>query len=154
MQKQLFAITIGAAMMMSGCSTFQPETYACNNLLSAPADGARVTLRTLENGKTAEARFNGVSAICENQADGIEMAIDAGLIIQRPQSEGEDVTRAEVPVILAILNDQDELVANETYSYRVAFDSNRSTLYPVVQMSVMIPANGRAVISLSPQVVR
>ena len=154
MQQKLIALTIGTSLMLAGCSSFRPETYSCNNLLTAPADGARVTLRTLENGKTAEARLNGVSAICENKSDGIEVAIDTGLIVKRDKADDGEVTLAEVPVILALLDDQDALVGNETFSYRIAFDSNVSAVYPVAEFSVIIPMGGRVVMSLAPSVVK
>lgn len=154
MQQKLFALTIATGLVLAGCSRFQPETYSCNNLLTAPADGARVTLRTLEDGKTADARFNGVSAICENVSAGIKMSIDAGLVVKRDQADIDEVTLAEVPVILALLDSQDELVENQTFSYRIAFDSNNAILYPVAEFSTVIPAGGRAVISLAPIVVR
>ena len=154
MQKSFFATIIGAGLLLAGCSSFQAETYNCNNLLTAPAEGARVTLRTLENGKTAEARFNGVSATCENLDDGIKMKINAGLTVKRSKDDIAEVAPAEVPIILAMLDAQDNLVANESTSYRVAFDNGIIKLYPVANLSVVLPTGGRVVMSLAPQVVK
>ena len=101
-------------MLLAGCSALQPETYNCDYLLTAPADGARVTLRTLDTGKTAEARFNGVSTICETKDTVIEMDIKAGLSVKRSQADIAEVAPAEVPIIIAVLDDQDELVGNQS----------------------------------------
>ena len=152
MQKQLFALIMSAGLALAGCSSFQPETYSCDYLLTAPADGVRVTLRTLDTGKAAEARFNGVSARCEAKDDTIEMDIKAGLTAKRSVDDIGEVAPAEIPIIIAILDEQDNLVRNESTSYRVAFDTGVAKLYPVANFSVELPIGGRVVISLAPEV--
>ena len=154
MSKQLLASVIGASALLAGCTAFQPENYGCNDKLTAPADGARVVLRTLDNDKTADVRFNGVKAICEDIDGGVRMAIDAGLVVSRDKEDAFEITFAEVPLLLALLDQNDAPVGHESLSYRVAFDEGRTKLYPVAELEVVIPAGGRAVISLAPSVVR
>lgn len=154
MQKLFFATFMSAGLLLGGCTAFKPETYNCDDRLTAPAAGARVTLRTLDTGKTAEARFNGVSTVCETKDQTIEMQIKAGLTVKRSEADIGEVAPAEVPIIIAVLDDQETLVQNQSTSYRVAFDSGVTKLYPVANLSVDLPLGGRVVISLAPQIVK
>lgn len=155
MQHKLFVCTVSAGLILAGCSMFKATTFDCSNLLTAAEDGTRVSLRTLESGERAEARFNGVSATCKASGDtDVSVSIDAGLIVKRERGEPFVASLAELPIILALLDEEDNLIGNESFSYRIAFDPKVDKLYPVAEMTVVIPIGGRIVMTLTPTVVR
>jgi hypothetical protein len=42
------------------------------------------------------------------------------------------------------------VLSNEAFGYKTGFDTDRARLLPVVEFELVVPADGRAVISLTP----
>ena len=76
-KKSIFIIMI--SLFLVGCETIRPSYLECDNRITAIEEGSRITLRTLDNGATAQARFNGVSALCNERDDVVNMRIKIGL---------------------------------------------------------------------------
>ena len=58
---------IGASLvLLSACSSFEPDPVRCNERVTAMELGARSSLLALETGEPIEVRLNGVSASCIN----------------------------------------------------------------------------------------
>ena len=49
-----------------------------------------------------------------------------------------------------ILNADDQVVSNDSFGYKNGFDSDLGRLLPVVEFELVVPSDGRAVISLMP----
>ena len=153
MQNKSIFIILSSLFLVS-CETIRPSLLECSNHITAVEEGSRVTLRTLENGTTAQARFNGVSALCSEKNDIVHMRIKVGLKIVRDKKESEEAVLLELPLLIAVLGPQDEVKSYESTSYRMAFPEMKEVIYPVVNAKIKKPNSGRVVITLSPDVVK
>ena len=52
-KKSIFIIMI--SLFLVGCETIRPSYLECDNRITAIEEGSRITLRTLDNGATAQA---------------------------------------------------------------------------------------------------
>ena len=150
--KSIFLILF--ALFLFGCETLRPLTLECHSRITAVEEGSRVTLRTLENGTTAQARLNGVSAVCREKDDIVHMRIKVGLKIIRDTDEKSEAVILELPLLLAVLNSKDEVKSYESVSFKMAFPENKSAIYPVINTKIKKPKFGRVVITLAPDIVK
>ena len=119
--------------------------------LTAPPEGARAFIVTDEHQQTVDVRLNGVRAECTAEANGnILMAVKAGLKLTRNLAENAEADIAVVPMMTAILDADDQVVSNDSFGYKNGFDKDLARLLPVVEFELVVPAGGRAVISLTP----
>jgi len=142
------------SLVLTSCETVRPTLTDCSNQITAIEEGSRVTLRTVENGTSAEARLNGVSAACNVKTDFVVMHINVGLKLVRSENQADGVAGLEVPLLIAILDSNDEVTGYESVSYKMNFRSGKETMYPVIKPKTEIPINGRVILSLSPVVVK
>ena len=106
---------------------------------------------TDEYQQTVDVRLNGVRAECTAEANGnILMAVKAGLKLTRNLAENAEADIAVVPMMTAILDADDQVVSNDSFGYKNGFDTDLARLLPVVEFELVVPAGGRAVISLTP----
>ena len=150
--KSIFLILLTSFLI--GCETLMPSPLECDSHITAVEEGSRVTLRTLENGNTAQARLNGVSAVCSEKDDIVHMRIKVGLKIVRDINEKSEAVVFELPLLLAVLNSQDEVKSDESVSFKMAFPENSEVLYPVINTKIKKPNSGRVVISLAPETLK
>ncbi len=148
----IFLILVSLFMM--GCETIRPSPLECTSRITAVEEGSRVTLRTLEDGVTAQARLNGVSALCSEKDKTVRMRIKIGLKIVRDEDKNKEAVTLELPLLIAILNSQDEVKSYESVSYKMAFPEKRAVIYPVINAKIKKPNSGRVIISLAPTVVK
>ena len=148
--------TISAALLLlAGCSSFGPDPLACSSKITAPEEGARVSLRTIADpNQQVEVRLNGVSGLCYEDEGAIDMDISIGLKASRITNTPSEPLIFEVPVLSAVLDGNDNVIDTRTSSYQMAFMADKTVFYPVGQMRVTIPADGRVVLSLAPQLVK
>ena len=150
--KSIFVIIL--SLFLIGCETISPTLRDCSSKVTAVEEGSRVTLRTLDDGGEAQARLNGVSALCNEKADIVSMRIKIGLKLVRDLSQNEDVVELELPLIIAILDLQDTVESYESVSYKMTFPSRTSTIYPVILPKTQVQKSGRVIISLAPKVIK
>ena len=93
--KSIFIIIL--SLFLTGCETIRPTWKECSSKVTAVEEGSRVTLRTLENGGEAQARLNGVSALCNEKVETVVIKIKIGLKLVRDLSQNENVVDLEYP---------------------------------------------------------
>ena len=140
---------LGCLVFLSSCAS-DDAVVLCPSL-SAPPEGARAFVVTDEHQQTVDVRLNGVRAECTAEANGnILMAVKAGLKLTRNLAENAEADIAVVPMMTAILDADDQVVSNDSFGYKNGFDTDLARLLPVVEFELVVPAGGRAVISLTP----
>ena len=140
---------LGCLVFLSSCAS-DDAVVLCPSL-SAPPEGARAFVVTDEHQQTVDVRLNGVRAKCTAEVNGnILMAVKAGLKLTRNLAENAEADIAVVPMMTAILDADDQVVSNDSFGYKNGFDTDLARLLPVVEFELVVPAGGRAVISLTP----
>ena len=140
---------LGCLVFLSSCAS-DDGMVLCPSL-SAPPEGARAFVVTDEHQQTVDVRLNGVRAECKVEANGnILMVVKAGLKLTRNLAENAEADIAVVPMMTAILDADDKVVSNDSFGYKNGFDTDLARLLPVVEFELVVPAGGRAVISLTP----
>ena len=149
MKHQFLPALLGCLVFLSSCAS-DDDLVLCPSL-SAPPEGARAFVVTDEYKQTVDVRLNGVRAECTAEANGnILMAVKAGLKLTRNLAENAEADIAVVPMMTAILDADDQVVSNDSFGYKNGFDTDLARLLPVVEFELVVPAGGRAVISLTP----
>ena len=140
---------LGCLLFLGSCSS-NDDVVFCPPL-SAPREGARAFVMTDEHRQIVDVRLNGVRALCTVEANGdVLMEVKAGLKLTRNLAENAEPDIAVVPMMTAILNDNDQVVSNDSFGYKNGFDTDLERLLPIVEFELVIPSGGRAVISLRP----
>jgi hypothetical protein len=106
-----------------------------------------------ETGQPATARLNGVTAICVDDEEMVDIELAIGLKVNRSLQEGGEAALLEVPFIAAIIDGQETVAAHESFSFRMAFGDKIDVLYPLVRQDISLPKDGRLVISLVPEAI-
>jgi hypothetical protein len=78
------------------------------------------------------------------------MEVKAGLKMTRNLAQNAAADIANVPMMTAILDANDEVLSNEALDYKIGFNTDLARLLPLVEFELVVPADGRAVISLTP----
>ena len=140
---------LGFLLFLSSCS-LRSDVVSCPPL-SAPPEGARAFVVTDKFLQIVDVRLNGVRAQCTAEANGdVLMEVKAGLKLTRNLAENAEPDIAIVPMMTAILDADDQVVSNDSFGYKNGFDTDLERLVPVVEFEMVVPAGGRAVISLKP----
>ena len=149
--KQIVTLSLLSGLVfLTACSFFDDDLVVCPPL-SAPVEGARAFVLTDEHQQVVDVRLNGVSAECTAESDGnVLMEIKAGMKITRNLSKSSEPDIAVVPIMTAVLDANDNVLSNETFGYKNGFDTDLERLLPVFEFDLVVPADGRAVISLRP----
>ena len=146
-------LSAGCAVLMS-CSTFQPDYTDCTSRLTAPDIGARADLVSEAGFAGIHARLNGVTAQCYQKGDDIIAEVSAGLKLTRDLTVTYDSDRVEVPFLAATLDADDKVTGYESFGFLLGWSNNVAQRYPVVDFTLRLPSDGRAVITLTPEPVR
>ena len=142
-------ILLGCLVFLGSCSS-NDDVVSCPPL-SAPPEGARAFVATDEHQQIVDVRLNGVRAACTAESDGdVLMEVKAGLKLTRNLAENAGPDIAVVPMMTAILDVDDQVVSNDSFGYKNGFDTDLEQLFPVVEFELVVPSDGRAVISLTP----
>ena len=150
--KPIFVIIL--SLFLTGCETIRPTWSDCSSRVTAVEEGSRVTLRSPDDGGEVYARLNGISALCNEKADMVDVRIKIGLKLVRGLSQNENAVELELPVLIAILDSQDIVESYETVSYKMTFPSGTNTLYPVITPKTQMQKSGRVILSLAPKVIK
>lgn len=142
------------SLFLTACETIRPTLSDCSSKVTASEEGSRVILRTLDDGGEAQARLNGVSALCDEKAGIVAMRIKIGLKLVRDLSQNENVVELELPLLIAILDSQDTVESYETVSYKMTFPSRTSTIYPVIIPKTRMRKSDRVILSLATKVIK
>ena len=140
---------LGAFAFLVSCSSGN-DLINCPPL-SAPIEGARAFVLTDEFKQIVDVRLNGVRAQCAVRSDGgVLMEIKAGMKMTRDLTQNAEADIAVVPMITAVLDANDNVLSNNSFSYKNGFDTDLNRLLPVAEFELVVPMDGRAVISLTP----
>ena len=137
--------------VLSGCSSFRPEPYACDDKVTAIEIGSRVELITSDTVQPVMVRLNGVSASCYPDEDNTVFDVSVGLKITRNLTDSPEVSKFKVPFIIAVIDDSETVVGHESFAYRMALSKQKDILYPVVDFQTKAPKDGRIILSLTPE---
>ncbi len=148
--KQLYTLALVVCLTFF-ISCASSEDFVQCPPLSAPTEGVRVYIQTDYEKQRAEVRLNGVSAQCTLESSGdIMMEVKAGLKLARNLNQGAGADIAIVPLIIAIVDADDNVLLNKQISYKTGFGQDTAKFFPVVEFELIVPVDGRAVISLTP----
>ena len=139
----------GTALLLSACSTFEPERFACNSKVTAVELGARVQLVSSETSQPVEARLNGVTAQCYLDDDETVFEVSVGLKLTRDLAVSGEATGVQVPFVVAVVDGNEKVKNHDSFGYRMAFAKNNDSLYPVVEFEIEAPKDGRIILSMT-----
>jgi len=140
---------IGCSIIFAGCAR-NSEMVTCP-AISAPEEGARSFVSSDKAGQLFDVRLNGVTADCvRHQSGGTEVTLTVGLKLHRDLGEGSDADVLAVPMMTAMVDDQQTVISNSEFGYIVGFGKDIEQQYPTVEIEKIVPANARLVISLKP----
>jgi hypothetical protein len=142
------------AFMLSGCSSFRSDPYACDNKVTAIEIGSRVELVTPDTVQPVMIRLNGVSASCYPDEEKTVFDVSVGLKITRSLADSSEVSKFQVPFIIAIIDESEAVVGNKSFAYRMALSKQTDILYPVIDFQTEVPKHGRIILSLTPELVK
>ena len=148
--KQLsFLALVGCSVLFTGC-TSNDEIVTCP-VISAPEEGARSFVRSDTAGQMFDVRLNGLTADClQHKSGGTVVALTVGLKLDRNLGEGADADVIAVPMMTAIVDDQQTVTSNSVFGYIVGFGKDEKQQYPTVEFEKIVPENARLVLSLKP----
>ena len=140
---------MGCSFLFTGCAS-KGEMVTCP-VISAPEEGARSLVRSDTAGQLVDVRLNGVTADCmRHKSGGTEVALTVGLKLDRNLGEGSDADVIAVPMMTAMVDNQQTVISNSEFGYIVGFGKGTKQQYPTVELEKIVPANARLVISLKP----
>ena len=149
MQHLYVPVLLCCLVFLSSCA-LRSDVVSCPPL-SAPPEGARAFVMTDKHRQIVDVKLNGVRAQCTAEANGdVLMEVKAGLKLTRNLAENAQPDIAVVPMMTAILNADDQVMSNDSFGYKNGFDADLERLLPVVEFELVVPSDGRAVISLTP----
>ncbi|MDC1294222.1 hypothetical protein N8Z70_04205, partial [Candidatus Puniceispirillum sp.] len=118
MKQMSFIALIGCSVLLAGC-TSQDEVVVCPTI-SAPEEGARAFVRSDDGKQVFDVRLNGVNAICTpHKSGGTMVALSVGLKVKRSLAEGLENDVVAVPMMSAIVDANQMVIANQEFGYRV-----------------------------------
>ena len=140
---------IGCSVIFAGCAN-KDNIIVCP-AISAPAEGARAFVRSDTGGQIFDVRLNGVEATCtRHRSGGTAMELTVGLKLERNLNEGGDADVLAVPMMTAMVDEQQLVISNNEFGYRIGFEKGVKKQYPTVEIEKIVPVNSRLVISLKP----
>ena len=96
-----------------------------------------------------DVRLNGVTADCvRHKSGGTAVALTVGLKLDRNLGEGTEADVLAVPMMTAMVNEQQNVISNSEFGYTVGFEKGTKQQYPTVEFEKIFPANTCLVISL------
>ena len=149
MKQLYFLALIGCSILFAGCAS-QDEVVFCP-VISAPEEGARSFVRSETAGQLFDVRLNGVTADCiRHKSGGTAVSLTVGLKLDRDLKEGRDPDVLAVPMMTAMVDEQQLVTSNNEFGYRIGFEKGVKKQYPTVEIEKIVPVNSRLVISLKP----
>ena len=142
------------AFVLSACSALKPDEFSCDDNVTAIEVGSRVELISPDTRQPIMVRFNGVSASCYLNEEGLVFDVSVGLKIKRDLKESSEVSRIQVPLIIAIVDGSENVTEYDSFAYRMALSKQIDSLYPVVDFKAKAPKDGRIILSLVPEVIK
>ena len=141
------------AFILSACSAFRPDPYTCDEKVTAIEIGSRVEFLTSDTLQPIMIRLNGVSASCYSDEDKTVFDVSVGLKITRDLDYSLEVSKFQVPFVIAIIDEAETVFGHESFAYKMALSKRANSLYPVINFQTKAPKDGRIIISLTPETV-
>lgn len=138
---------------LAGCAAFEPDYYNCQSLVTSYAQGARASLTSEVTLQNVEVRFNGVSARCYDEGADVITDVGIGLKVSRELADGRDVAPISVPMVAAIIDEDEAVLSTQSFVYTMQFTNNLDVIYPLVRREFAIPQGGRLILSLTPSLI-
>ena len=142
------------AFVLSACSAFRPDSYACDEKVTAVEIGSRVEFFTADTFQPIMIRLNGVSASCYSYENKTVFDVSVGLKITRDLSDSPEVTKFQVPFIISVIENSETVIRHESFAYRMALSKQTDSLYPVIDFQTEAPKDGRIILSLTPEIIK
>ena len=139
----------GAVFVLSACSTFEVERFSCSSKVTAVEIGSRVELISVDTAQPVEARLNGVSAECYHDDAETVFEVSVGLKVTRDLGDSFEPTLVQVPFLVAVVDAEENIIAHQSFGYKMALSKGKDSLYPVVDFEVDAPKGGRLVLSMT-----
>ena len=98
------------AFVLSACAAFRPDPYAYDEKVTAIEIGSRVELFTADTFQPIMIRLNGVSALCYSDEDKTVFEVSVGLKITRDLADSPEVTKFQVPFIIAVIEGSETVI--------------------------------------------
>ena len=73
--------------------------------------------------------------------------------VSRELSEGQDVAPVSVPMLAAIIDEDEAVISRESFVYTMQFTNNLDVIYPLVRREFNVPQGGRVILSLTPTLI-
>ena len=140
--------------VLSGCSSFRPEPYACDDKVTAIEIGSRVELVSPDTFQPIMVRLNGVTSLCYQDDDKTVFDVKVGLKITRDLTDSPAVSKFQVPFIIAVIDNSETVTSYESFAYKMALSKQKDSLYPVIDFKTKAPKDGRIILSLTPEIIK
>lgn len=147
-------LLVGSTLLLSACSTFEPERFSCSSKVTAVELGSRVDLVSSETSQPVQARLNGVTAQCYLDDDEMVFEVSVGLKVSRDLADSLEATGLQVPFVIAVVNGDEQVTSYDSFGYRMAFSKGTDSLYPVVEFETNAPKDGRIILSMTTESVQ
>ena len=149
--KLLFLIMLPPIFLLSSCASLKKELYDCTKLVSVIKEGSIVDIKTNNYNDLSIVRFNGIESSCYNKNNLIYSEVKIGLKVSREINNNNlgNVDEVEVPFILAILDNKENVILNDSFGYKITFPSGEFSVFPKVKFKYKFPINSRIIISLT-----
>ena len=141
------------AFLLSACSAFRPDPYACDEKVTAIEIGSRVEFLTADTFQPIMIRLNGVSASCYSDEAKTVFDVSVGLKITRDLSESSEVTKFQVPLVISVIEESETVIGHESFAYKMALSKKKDSLYPIIDFQTEVPKNGRVILALTPEII-
>ena len=147
----LVTITV---FVLSACSVFKPDPFSCDDKVTAIEVGSRVELTSPDTKQPVMIRFNGMSASCYLDEEVLVFDVSVGLKITRDLADSSEVSKIQVPFIVAIIDGAENVTGYDSFAFRMALSKQTESLYPVVDFKAEAPEDGRIILSITPEIIQ
>lgn len=146
MKSKLMPATF-AALLLSSCSTFEPDYVACPDI-SVSEKAERVYVEGIKLGQIAQVRFNGANARCVATSTGFDMEMELGFLLKRDISDSSLSEEVPLDITFAYVDDNDQVVSRYVRSASVFFPDYLDKSRPIISINTEVPAGTRIVMGL------
>ena len=147
MNRSPLFLSLFGLMLLGGCS-FSDKNYSACPSIKVVEGAERVILTGSILGQEARVRLNGVNAKCVMSETGYDATIDLGLLGKRSTKTSGKNEKASLTVVMAIIDDNDEVIERKFFQEDVIFGNGNNTSRPIYELDLSIPSGARVLLGL------